>query len=366
MNRFIFTFCLSIFIAFFSFIGCSFAKTYATARDEILDNGEPWIKVNTDKQIFDLSYKYLVKEFGEKWAAYYTPTEIQKDNLFKCLSAKYSFSGPANLKLERASIDFIFEIDPKDNLEKIKFWRGAYFVPPYDTSKLITIQEATKIANQKGFKVEFRPLEATIGSKKYDGKYFLCGFEYFSSVGNEIVREDAEDGSINSMPAAIPVGPEPVHYDATPTLPNDPYVNSLDMSVLFKPGVSNQEIIDTISAVGVILRQDPDGAVWIDFLKGVSKKDALLKMKSNKAVKQVQPFSGYAHTDLLVTFYEGISYEEKKRIISSVGVIADLAPDNKDAWVNVTNGMSCEAAIKILQGYKEIMLAQRHEPAFLE
>ncbi len=223
-------FILSAFVFFvstFAFAGDSATPVPAKAFPAD-DPGEDWGRVCSDKQIYDLCNKFLVTRFGEKWAKYYTPyynpKGIQKNVLIHTqhqygLRVSYSFSGPANLK----ELTFIYKpphgtgysvgVGPQftffmDNVSaegcgQLKFWTGMFFVAPYDPSKLITAQEATKIAKQKGYDVQFTTL-TLIRSDLMLGRLFLWVPGYYAEKGYDVVYVNAMDGTLTRQQAAIP------------------------------------------------------------------------------------------------------------------------------------------------------------------
>src|SRR5665213_777450 len=198
---------IAIFLFVFSFAFFSFGGELATPTrtpdpaDPALS--EPWGKVCGDNQIYDLCNKFLIKQFGEKWAKYYTPVEIKKDTNYKVLSVKYSFSGPGNHKsIIDPEFDFFSDSDVTGDCKNLKFWRGVDFIAPYDISKLLTVQEATKIAAKNGIKAKFSSWD--FNHAKRLGKLFLDIPQYGAWVdsgpygGRVIVN--ADDGSFRFIP----------------------------------------------------------------------------------------------------------------------------------------------------------------------
>ena len=224
-------FALSAFV--FSVAAFAFADNSATptlATPYPIDNTcEDWGRVCSDKQIYDLCNKFLIEQFGEKWAKYYRPyhdpkgiqkNDVSHHSIFQYdLTVSYSFSGPANLKeltfihRDPHGTGYSMGVGPQftffmgnvsaDGCGQLKFWTGAFFVAPYDPSKLITAQEATKIAKQKGYDVQFTTL-TLIRSDLMLGRLLLLVPGYYAEKGNDVVYVNAMDGTLTRQMAAIP------------------------------------------------------------------------------------------------------------------------------------------------------------------
>ncbi len=175
---------LLILFCFFNvnFVFAESSNTADSTKPDVtnVSSAVSWGMVCKDQQIYDICYQYLVKQFGEKWAKYYAPYIDPKgikrwdvSNHFPGhkydLHVSYNFSGPGNFEELNYSytksngrgrsfgrgptFDFFLDDVNTDGCGQLKFWYGTFFIAPYEASRIISAQEAVKIANQKGYKI---------------------------------------------------------------------------------------------------------------------------------------------------------------------------------------------------------------------
>ncbi|SRR5665213_72265 len=199
-----------------------------TQAHTIDDVGENWGQVCSDQQIYDLCDKFLIKQFGEKWAKHYTiyrdPKGIQRTGLIHSkhqfdFEVSYGFSGPANLPpVKSASTDingrvitgigpeltfFMDDVSP-DGCGQLKLWLGSFFIAPYDASKLITAKNAERIAKQKGYDVHFSNLKL-IPMEQMLGRVFLTVPGYAGDCGADFIEVNAVDGTLRRQMRSMPL-----------------------------------------------------------------------------------------------------------------------------------------------------------------
>src|ERR1700677_1139998 len=198
-----------------------------TQAHAIDDTGENWGQVCSDQQIYDLCDKFLIKQFGQKWAKYYTlyrdPKGIQRNNLIHIkheydLRVSYGFSGPANLQpVNSARTDingkvitgvcpvltfFLDDVSP-NGCGQLKLWSGSFFIAPYDASKLITAKDAEKIAKQKGYEVHLGGL-MLLPMEQMLGRVRLMVPAYTGDCGADSIEVSAVDGTLRHEMRPIP------------------------------------------------------------------------------------------------------------------------------------------------------------------
>jgi hypothetical protein len=186
---------------------------------------EQWGNVCSDEQIFKRCEKYLIKQFGPKWAKYYNSDAtryIQKNrtpyskHTYIAL-VRYDFSGPAGLQEINyvqtgptgESVGFgpqfkIYEdLDSSNNCSQLEFWYGDNFVAPYNPRKLLSKEEASKIAKQKGYEVKFDKLELASWNEMV-GRLYLWVPAYVADVDGQTLEINAKSGAVSLLMKPIP------------------------------------------------------------------------------------------------------------------------------------------------------------------
>lgn len=227
MKRTMFFLAYAFSITIFAFANSS-TTLPITQSHTIDDVGENWGQVCSDQQIYDLCDKFLIKQFGEKWAKHYTlyrdPKGLQRTSLIHSkhqfdFDVSFGFSGPANLQpinSERTDINgrVITGIEPEltffiddvssDGCGQLKLWLGSFFIAPYDASKLITAKDAERIAKQKGYDVHFSNLRL-IPMEQMLGRVFLMVPAYMGDCGADFIEVNALDGTLRREMRPVPL-----------------------------------------------------------------------------------------------------------------------------------------------------------------
>ncbi len=190
--------------------------------------------VNADDQFIQYSNNLLLSQFGKEWAAHYSPFQIKKNHIAYPqymptpgtgenydVMVSYGFSGPASL--EKLSYDrqinattrsvgvgptftYLYKPAGSEGHRNFSLWYGINFVASYDVSKLISAQEAMKIAEAKGYDVVFTSLVLIRTSKK-SGSLSLLAPGYQTKAGNKMIVVNAQDSTCSVYEVPHPVGP---------------------------------------------------------------------------------------------------------------------------------------------------------------